>query len=123
MSIRAGFACAAVILLYSAPAALFAQWLDYPTAGVPRTPDRKPDLAAPVPRTADGKPDLSGMYGWVTAANCGAMCNDTQISREFANIAANRKDPALAFNTSTTLGTIRAADDPKIMQLVGKFTF
>ena len=37
-----------------------AQWLKYPTAGVPRTLAGKPDLAAPAPRTADGKPDLSG---------------------------------------------------------------
>jgi hypothetical protein len=86
--------CFAVLTsLAAAPAALFAQWLDYPTAGVPLTADGKPDLAAPTPRLADGKPDLSGMYGWVTAANCGAKCNDTQIPREFINIAANRKEP------------------------------
>jgi len=72
---------------------MFAQWLDYPTAGVPRTPDGKPNLAAPAPRTADGKPDFSGMWGWVTRANCGAKCNDTQISREFINIAASMKTP------------------------------
>src|SRR5579862_7500154 len=39
-----------------------AQWLHYPTAGVPRTADGKPNLSAPAPRTADGKPDLSGMW-------------------------------------------------------------
>ena len=37
-----------------------AQWLDYPTPNVPRTPDGKPNLSAPTPRIADGKPDLSG---------------------------------------------------------------
>ena len=41
-----------------------AQWLKYPTVGVPRTADGKPNLAAPTPRTADGKPDFSGM--WLT---------------------------------------------------------
>src|ERR1700719_2668250 len=41
---------------------LSAQWAPYPTAGVPRTPDGKPDLTAPAPRTADGKPDLSGTW-------------------------------------------------------------
>jgi hypothetical protein len=41
---------------------LSAQWPRYPTAGVPRTPDGKPDLTAPAPRTADGKPDLSGNW-------------------------------------------------------------
>ena len=39
-----------------------AQWLNYPTPGVPRLPDGKPDLSAPAPRTADGKPDLSGIW-------------------------------------------------------------
>jgi len=68
-----------------------AQWLDYPTPGVPRTSDGKPDMSAPAPRAADGRPDLSGMYGWETRANCGARCNDTQISREFINIAVNLK--------------------------------
>jgi len=41
---------------------LTAQWLNYPTAGVPRTPDGKPNLSAACPRTADGKPDLSGLW-------------------------------------------------------------
>ena len=39
-----------------------AQWLNFPTPGTPRTPDGKPDLAAPAPRAADGKPDLSGVW-------------------------------------------------------------
>ena len=43
-------------------AGLDAQWLDLPTAGLPRLPDGKPDLTAPAPRTPDGKPDLSGLW-------------------------------------------------------------
>jgi hypothetical protein len=39
-----------------------AQWLDYPTPGIPRLPDGKPNLSAPTPRTPDGKPDLSGVW-------------------------------------------------------------
>jgi hypothetical protein len=39
-----------------------AQWIRYPTAGVPRTRDGKPDLSARTPRAADGKPDLSGVW-------------------------------------------------------------
>jgi hypothetical protein len=39
-----------------------AQWLNYPTAGIPRTADGKPNLSAPAPRTGDGKPDLSGVW-------------------------------------------------------------
>ena len=41
---------------------LSAQWFEYPTAGVPRTADGKPNLTAPTPRTPDGRPDLSGMW-------------------------------------------------------------
>jgi len=41
---------------------LGAQWLNYPTPGIPRTADGKPNLSAPTPRMADGKPDLSGIW-------------------------------------------------------------
>jgi hypothetical protein len=43
-------------------ASLAAQWLQQPTAGIPRTPDGKPNLTAPAPRTPDGQPDLSGLW-------------------------------------------------------------
>src|SRR5437016_1749268 len=43
-------------------ALLSAQWVNYPTAGVPKTPAGAPNLSAPAPRTPDGKPDLSGMW-------------------------------------------------------------
>jgi hypothetical protein len=79
----------ATLLLCTAIAS--AQWLDYPTAGVPKTPDGKPNMSAATPRTADGKPDFSGMWGWETRDNCGARCNDFQISREFLNLAATLK--------------------------------
>ena len=39
-----------------------AQWLNYPTPGIPRTADGKPNLSAPAPQTSDGKPDLSGLW-------------------------------------------------------------
>jgi len=45
-----------------APAALRAQWPDYPTPGVPKTADGKPNLAGPVPKAADGHPDLTGVW-------------------------------------------------------------
>jgi Domain of unknown function (DUF3471) len=41
---------------------IHAQWLDYPTPGIPRTPDGKPNLAASAPRSSDGHPDLSGIW-------------------------------------------------------------
>ena len=53
---------AAVVIACLVPAAASAQWLNYPTPGVPRLADGKPNLAAPAPRTPDGKPDLSGIW-------------------------------------------------------------
>jgi hypothetical protein len=55
---------AAVTVALSAP--LGAQWLNHPTPGIPRTPDGKPNLAAPAPRTPDGKPDLSGLWNKIS---------------------------------------------------------
>jgi hypothetical protein len=56
-----------LILLGSpfAPTRLAAQWLKYPTAGVPRKADGRVDMSAATPRLADGKPDFSGI--WTTA--------------------------------------------------------
>jgi hypothetical protein len=51
-----------ILIALAAPAFLRAQWLNYPTAGIPRTPDGKPNLSAPVPRAPDGRPDLSGLW-------------------------------------------------------------
>jgi len=48
------------LLLIGTPAG--AQWLNYPTPGLPRTKDGKPDLAAPAPRAVDGHPDISGLW-------------------------------------------------------------
>jgi hypothetical protein len=51
-----------VVLFVLLSTGAFAQWLDFPTPGIPRTPDGKPDLSALAPRTADGKPDLTGVW-------------------------------------------------------------
>jgi hypothetical protein len=50
----------AVVALCTAAAQ--AQWVNYPTPGLPRTKDGKVNLSAPTPRTREGKPDLSGVW-------------------------------------------------------------
>jgi hypothetical protein len=68
-----------------------AQWLEYPTAGVPRTRDGKPKLSAPAPRTRDGKPDFSGMWRPADPLPCDGInrvCTDLPISPQFTNIGA-----------------------------------
>ena len=56
---KAGFVA---VLVVAASGALAAQWLAQPTAGIPRSPDGKPNLTAPSPRAPDGRPDLSGLW-------------------------------------------------------------
>jgi hypothetical protein len=51
-----------VVIAALAAASASAQWLNHPTAGIPRTPDGKADLSAPTPRRADGKPVLAGLW-------------------------------------------------------------
>jgi hypothetical protein len=55
-------------ILLSGPAlvVLHAQWLNYPTPGIPRLPNGQPNLTAPAPRTPDGKPDLSGVWNRIS---------------------------------------------------------
>ena len=65
-----------------------AQWLDYPTPGTPRTPDGKPNLAAPVPRAPDGKPDLTGVW----------MHEITTVA-EVKRLFGNRFDDAIKVNS------------------------
>ena len=77
--------------------ATLAQWLDYPTPGIPRTKDGKPDLSAAAPRGADGKVDLSGLY-------------QANNARYFGNIAADFK-PGETINV-TEAHVIHAASVP-----------
>src|SRR5262245_10422958 len=51
-----------LLVLSAALTSVSAQWPNYPTRGVPKTKDGKPDLNAPALRTPDGKPDLTGLW-------------------------------------------------------------
>ena len=65
-----------------------AQWLNFPTPGTPRTPDGKPNLAAPAPHSADGTPDLSGVW----------MHEITTVA-EVRRLFGNRFDDAIKANS------------------------
>jgi hypothetical protein len=54
--------CGIAALIIAASTTGSAQWLHYPTEGLPRTADRRFNPNAPVPRMANGKPDLSGLW-------------------------------------------------------------
>jgi len=84
-------ASAAAFVFFLSPAA--GQWLNYPTPGIPRTPDGKPNLSAPAPRNADGKPDFSGLWEIEHNRPCPPDgCADQQPSQEFSNIGWSLKE-------------------------------
>jgi len=79
-----------LIIVVSQALAIQAQWLDFPTAGIPRTADGKPILTGRSPRTPDGKPDFSGL--WEPEAGAVTALGEA-LASEFLDIAVNRKEP------------------------------
>jgi len=51
------------LLAAATAAVLHAQWIRYPTPGIPRLADGTPNLLAPTPRLAGNRTDLSGLWG------------------------------------------------------------
>src|SRR5438132_80287 len=82
-----------ILAIMLAAPALQAQWLNYPTAGVPRLPNGQPNLSAPAPRTPDGKPDLSGLWEPATPAAVNGsstfLAGDLPGDRQFSGIGGN----------------------------------
>ena len=97
---------AAIIGMCAWSAVAHAQWIKYPTAGIPRLPDGKPDLSAPAPRGADGKPDFSGTWRW----NPGRYGSDVTLDLRPGDIQPWAQ--ALVKQRQETL----AKDDPGNMQ-------
>jgi len=64
-----------LVVIVGLPVFGTAQWLHYPTAGVPKKADGSPDLTAAPPRLADGKPDLSGIWHVANRIPCTSEIN------------------------------------------------
>jgi hypothetical protein len=93
---------AAVVILGSSLAStpLAAQWIGYPTAGVPRKADGTVDMTAPTPRMPNGKPDFSGIWisdrtkeGEETPSNVFNLSS----SRQMANIGVDLPEGQLPY--------------------------
>jgi hypothetical protein len=67
---RFNFFVCVLVSLMAVPTIGLAQWFRYPTEGVPKTADGKPDLTASTPRLSDGKPDLSGLWHATQTSRC-----------------------------------------------------
>jgi hypothetical protein len=116
---------ALAVLLAAAPAA--AQWVGYPTKGVPRTADGAVDMAAPTPRLADGKPDFSGI--WISAkrdADVASDGHDLGSGPQMANIGVDLPGGKLPYQ-EWQLPIVKertenlAIDDPHIRCLPDNF--
>ncbi|MES2603357.1 MAG: hypothetical protein V4603_00370 [Pseudomonadota bacterium] len=127
---RSSVAFVLLMLSFTANSAM-AQWVDYPTANVPRTPDGAVDMTAPVPRLPNGKPDLSGI--WVPSSTNRQVDgkdlvsdgNDITTSPQMANIGVDLPDglpyqewliPVVKARTDNL-----AIDDPHIRCLPDNF--
>lgn len=77
---------------------LGAQWVNYPTAGIPRSANGKPNLNGPAPRTPDGKPNLSGLWKAEQTRPCDPEgCRDLPVGEQFFDISWGRKEGPLPY--------------------------
>ena len=102
------------VLLFVLSIPILAQWLNYPTAGVPKDPKGQPDLASVTPKTVDGKPDLSGIWEPLKNKPCPpGGCPDFQTPQEFANIGSGIKGGLPYQKWAADLKKARMADNGK----------
>jgi hypothetical protein len=100
------------LILVLAVANLSAQWGSYPTPGLPRTKDGKPNLTAKAPRTRDGKPDLSGVWHPETT-------NDDEFRRIFGRENDRATEvPGMGLTTISKYGITLFPDEPVGMSML-----
>ena len=80
----------AVILITATSAT--AQWINYPTPGIPRTANGNPNLSAPAPKTAEGKPDLSGIWNLTTTAGGISQLKPSEIKPWALKVSKEREE-------------------------------
>jgi hypothetical protein len=108
------FGALTALVCFYAGGPVAAQWLKYPTPGIPRSADGKPNFAAPAPKTADGKPDLSGIWlinnlGYVGNITAGLEPGDmlpwaeTLSNQRISNLASDAP-PSHCLPTGPTIG-------------------
>jgi hypothetical protein len=121
--------------LASSPVA--AQWVKYPTAGVPRKADGTVNMSAPIPRLADGKPDFSGVWmtgetnrrpaaGQTSTEDKPGDPNAITASRKMANIGVDLPGSTLPYQPwqlpiVKERTANKAIDDPHIRCLPDNF--
>jgi hypothetical protein len=97
-------------------ASLSAQWLNHPTAGIPRTKDGKPNLSAPAPQLRDGRTDFSGVWRPELDPKIKGT-NDEELPRFFISITGDFNLFALPFRPEAAAAfkerlTRNGKDDP-----------